>query len=92
MIGAIGGLSDALKLLFGFLISIVIGSKNHYIYAVQKIFSVSRSEYQANFKMNICFNEVELLYEKLLKKISVPNYRQLRKEDAITLIQEKFKL
>jgi hypothetical protein len=86
MIGAIGGLSDALVLLFGFLISIVIGSKNHYIHAVQKIFSVSKAEYQAKFKINNFFNMEMTLYEKFLKKISTPNYKQLKKEDAIALI------
>jgi hypothetical protein len=70
----------------------VIGSKNHYIYALQKIFSVNKTEYQAKFKLNNFFNPEETLYEKLLKKISIPNYKQLIKEDAIALIQEKFKL
>jgi hypothetical protein len=41
MVGDVGGLYDATIILFGILISIVIGSSNHYIDAVEKIFSIN---------------------------------------------------
>jgi hypothetical protein len=47
---------------------------------------VSKTEYQAKFKIEKFVNFEETLYEKLLKKISPPNYKQLKKEDALALI------
>jgi hypothetical protein len=49
MIGDIGGLNDALVLIFSSFVSLINGS-SLYLKAVLKIFSVNKNEYQAKFK------------------------------------------
>ena len=51
MIGDIGGLSDAITLIFSFLVTLISGSSN-YVKAVKKIFTVNKNEYKAKFKLN----------------------------------------
>ena len=81
-IGDIGGLNDALHLIFEFFITLVLGS-SHYLFAVQNIFAVSREEYKAKFKVKSYTGETA--YEKLLKKLQNKDYKKLEKADAIVL-------
>jgi hypothetical protein len=49
MIGDVGGLNDALILIFSSIVSLINGS-SHYLKAVVKVFAVNKNEYQAKFK------------------------------------------
>jgi hypothetical protein len=55
MIGDVGGLNDALILIFTTLITVVNGSF-HYLKAIKKIFTVNKDEYQAKYKSSRSFS------------------------------------
>lgn len=94
MIGDIGGLNDAVALIFQFLASQVTGSA-FTVYAVQQLFTVNRAAFRERFKTRPRqgLNEKEKsnsVYENLLKTIAAKTNPRLKKEECSALIKDKF--
>jgi hypothetical protein len=67
MIGDVGGLSDALTLIFSFLMSLINGS-SHQLKAVLKIFTVNKLEYQAKYKPIPYETDVQRLLDSFFER------------------------
>jgi hypothetical protein len=67
MIGDVGGLSDALTLIFSFLMSLINGS-SHQLKAVLKILTVNKLEYQEKYKPIPYETDVQRLLDSFFER------------------------